>query len=71
MNNYLNFFHAANSFEMVDEKALKQQLDNQKYGATTEVLITSEFTLDGYLPKVFLPIYNPPGALPRKVQIDR
>ena len=41
------------------------------HGATTEIIKTTDFTLDGFLPKCFLPFYTPPGHLPRKVQIDR
>lgn len=60
-----------NTFNMIDKEVLREHLKNQVHGATTEVILTSEFTTEGYLPKVFLPFYTPPGELPRKVQIDR
>lgn len=59
------------SFEPIDLEELKIHLSNQIHGATTEVIKITDFTINGYLPKCFLPFYTPPGQLPRKVQIDR
>ena len=41
------------------------------HGATTEIIKTTDFTLNGFSPKCFLQYYSAPGQLPRKVQIDR
>lgn len=50
---------------------LNERIIQESHGATTEIIRVTEFTVEGYLPKVFLPFYTPPGELPRKVQIDR
>lgn len=46
-------------------------MQNQIHGATTEIIKITDFNLNGYLPKCFIPFYTSPGSLPRKVQIDR
>jgi hypothetical protein len=53
------------------EEEYRKHVDNYVHGVTTELLRVTEFTIEGFLPKVFLPFYTPPGTLPRKVQIDR
>ena len=60
-----------NAFDRIDENEFKALLKEQIHGATTEIIKTTDFTINGYLPKCFLPFYTPPGTLPRKVQIDR
>lgn len=60
-----------NAFDDLDPEEFKILLAEQIHGATTEIIKTTDFTTNGYLPKCFLPFYTPPGSLPRKVQIDR
>ncbi|RNA15334.1 Dynein heavy chain axonemal, partial [Brachionus plicatilis] len=55
----------------IDPEKFSQLLKNQIHGATTEIIKITDFTLEGYLPKCFIPFYTAPGSLPRKVQIDR
>jgi hypothetical protein len=50
---------------------MEELLREQVHGASTQIIKTTDFTIDGYLPKSFLAYYTPPGHLPRKVQIDR
>jgi hypothetical protein len=61
----------ADTFEFVKEDEFREHMKDNKHGKTTEIIRISEFTTEGYLPKVFLPFYTPPGHLPRKVQMDR
>jgi dynein heavy chain len=60
-----------NAFDEIDPEEFKRLLQEQIHGATTEIIKLTDFTMQGYLPKCFLPFYTPPGQLPRKVQIDR
>jgi dynein heavy chain len=60
-----------NAFDNIDPEEFKKYMDEQIHGATTQIIKITDFTVNGYLPKCFLPFYTPPGALPRKVQIDR
>ncbi len=69
--NFIACFLIVNAFDSIDANELKAHLDSQVHGATTEIIKITDFTIDGYLPKCFLPFYTPPGHLPRKVQIDR
>ena len=55
----------------IDRDEMDELLRAQVHGASTEIIKTTDFTIDGYLPKSFLAYYTPPGHLPRKVQIDR
>jgi hypothetical protein len=37
---------------MVGENEIRRHFDEQKHGVTTEIVKTTEFTTDGFLPKV-------------------
>lgn len=60
---------AVRTFEIPED--IKEYLEQQCIGSTTERLTQTDFPLQAYEPKVQVPFLVLPGQCPRKIEIER
>lgn len=59
----------ADSFKIPED--FQERVEQQRIGATTELLTQTDFPLQAYEPKVQVPFQVLPGQCPRKTEIER